>query len=348
MGGLSTKKMMNLKVLLLYLTISATCIFADPQSGDSNESIENVSLYSGPPFNSDKSSATLQRRSSFGPPQSSFEDFKSNDEDSRESVKTASSHNRPPYLPEENYPSLHLRNQIPHSQPKPQPKPVQQYLQPVISQTRSKPPTQYKKPLNLKNIEEEEDQTPDRLTELLPRSNFNCLNKQTGYYADESLGCEVFHYCQENARHSWICPEGFTFHQLHLICMPPSKENICTESSKFHIVNDYLYKPVNLEEHQRKPNVTLRYHERYYPEEYHQYPENDYDDELQQRRPHVSPTKQHHTQVVRRPTQIPQFQATIRPETNIGQVYRSPEDINIPLEHRRPPQYFPQRYLIPE
>lgn len=67
----------------------------------------------------------------------------------------------------------------------------------------------------LKEAEElEEKEEPDRLTLLLPQSKFDCVNKQTGYYADEDLNCEVFHYCQDNAKHSWICPEGFTFHQV--------------------------------------------------------------------------------------------------------------------------------------
>lgn len=89
------------------------------------------------------------------------------------------------------------------------------------------------------------------------------------YYADEGLHCEVFHYCQESQKHSWICPEGFTFHQIHLICMPPATDNICAQSSKYHVVNDYLYKAINMEEHQSKPNVTLRYSERYYPEDFY-------------------------------------------------------------------------------
>lgn len=62
--------------------------------------------------------------------------------------------------------------------------------------------------------EEKEIEEPDRLSELLPNSRFNCNQKNTGYYADQDLGCEVFHYCQENIKHSWICPEGFTFHQV--------------------------------------------------------------------------------------------------------------------------------------
>lgn len=103
---------------------------------------------------------------------------------------------------------------------------------------------------------------------LLPQSRFDC-NGKNGYYADEDLGCEVFHYCQDNAKHSWICPEGFTFHQVHLICMPPGQDNICAKSSQFHFVNDFLYKPINLEEHQRKPNISLKYSDRYYPENYY-------------------------------------------------------------------------------
>jgi hypothetical protein len=64
---------------------------------------------------------------------------------------------------------------------------------------------------------EKEEEEPDRLTLLLPQSKFDCSAKKTGYYADDGLNCEVFHYCQDNARHSWICPEGFVFHQA---CTP--------------------------------------------------------------------------------------------------------------------------------
>lgn len=104
----------------------------------------------------------------------------------------------------------------------------------------------------------EEQEEPDQLAILLAKSQFTCNGRTTGYYADDTVGCQVFHYCQENTKHSWICPEGATFHQVHLICMPPSDENICEQSAKYHFVNDYLYKPVNMEEHQSKPNVSLR------------------------------------------------------------------------------------------
>lgn len=51
--------------------------------------------------------------------------------------------------------------------------------------------------------------------------------------------------------------------------MPPSNDNACQQSSKYHIVNDFLYKAINVEEHQSRPNISLRYSERYYPEDIH-------------------------------------------------------------------------------
>lgn len=66
--------------------------------------------------------------------------------------------------------------------------------------------------------------------------------------------------------------------------MPPSSDNICEQSSKYHIVNDYLYKPINVEEHQTKPNITLRYSERYYPENFYHDERQDRQQEYQQER----------------------------------------------------------------
>ena len=66
--------------------------------------------------------------------------------------------------------------------------------------------------------------------------------------------------------------------KVHLICMPPGGDNICEKSSQFHFVNEYLYKPVNLEEYQQKPNISLRYSERFYPENYYDEGENEQDD----------------------------------------------------------------------
>lgn len=72
--------------------------------------------------------------------------------------------------------------------------------------------------------------------------------------------------------------------------MPPGNDNICEKSSQYHFINEYLYKPVNLEEHQSKPNISLRYSERYYPDKFH-YQEYEYDeeDEPQQQISHNKP-----------------------------------------------------------
>ncbi|XP_015172115.1 PREDICTED: uncharacterized protein LOC107064209 [Polistes dominula] len=200
-------------------------------------------------------------------------------------------------------------------------------------------------PINAEEIEEEKEE-PDRLTLLLPQSKFDCVGKQTGYYADEDLHCEVFHYCHDNAKHSWICPEGFTFHQVHLICMPPSGDISCKKSSQYHFVNEYLYKPLNLAEAETKPNVTLRYSERYYPADI-------YTDEREAGDYQITPSSA--PPPVRRPLQqvfvggqqpstalnsipssarsqiqLPQFRLPV------NQVFHSPEEVNIPLQHRRP------------
>lgn len=94
--------------------------------------------------------------------------------------------------------------------------------------------------------DELEEEEPDRLALLLEKSDFQCQGRSAGYFADEGLGCEVFHYCNDNQKHSWICPEGFSFHQVHLICMPAGADNVCQQSSKYHFVNDYLYKALNM------------------------------------------------------------------------------------------------------
>ena len=52
------------------------------------------------------------------------------------------------------------------------------------------------------------------------------------------------------------------FSQVHLICMPHSDDNICERSSKFHFVNDFLYKEVGDHPENRS------YIERYYPQGY--------------------------------------------------------------------------------
>ena len=112
------------------------------------------------------------------------------------------------------------------------------------------------------SAEEDEDyvEEPDRLAELLTVSTFKCDPSATGYYADDSVNCEVFHYCAAGVKHSWICPNGNIFHQINLICQPQSADNICQRSNEFTFVNDYLYQQISNDTH--KP----QYADRYYPD----------------------------------------------------------------------------------
>lgn len=105
---------------------------------------------------------------------------------------------------------------------------------------------------------------PDKLSILLAESTFQCDPSDTGYFSDDSVNCEVFHYCSQGVKHSWVCPEGNIFHQINLICQPPSSDNICERSNDFHFVNDYLYQLV------RNDSARPEYADRFYPENYHQ------------------------------------------------------------------------------
>ncbi|XP_028169030.1 putative uncharacterized protein DDB_G0271606 [Ostrinia furnacalis] len=176
--------------------------------------------------------------------------------------------------------------------------------------------------------DEEEKEEPDRLSTLLQQTKFDCVSKQNGYYADPELNCEVFHYCADNVKHSWICPEGFTFHQVHLICMPPTHDSICQKSAKYHFVNEYLYRPINEEEVQRKPNVSLKYSDRYYPAEV--YRDDRYEDEEEEEE------RRQEQAVHRAPPQQLQARPSPRPQQQQPQVFHSAEEVNIPLGQRRP------------
>ncbi|XP_064476443.1 transcription factor SPT20 homolog isoform X2 [Ornithodoros turicata] len=116
---------------------------------------------------------------------------------------------------------------------------------------------------NSQSAEEEEEEQPNPLTLLLEKSTFTCGGKSDGYYSDNSVQCQVFHYCVGGAKHSWMCPEGTVFHQVHLNCVPASQD-ICQQAEKFFFVNDYLHKELE----NRGPNNTVLYAQRYYPDGY--------------------------------------------------------------------------------
>lgn len=82
----------------------------------------------------------------------------------------------------------------------------------------------------------EEEKKPSELELLLANSKFSCSSYKDGYYADNSLGCQVFHYCVAGAKHSWMCPKGTVFHQVHLNCVPAAQD-ICSQSEKYYMVS---------------------------------------------------------------------------------------------------------------
>lgn len=106
---------------------------------------------------------------------------------------------------EENVPApvvqtFHRPTATPQRQYQPQPQQHHQVQQQNKKQLSKKQREQLEQ-----ELEEEE---PDHLALLLEKSSFTCNERTTGYYADDTVDCQVFHYCQENTKHSWICPEG--------------------------------------------------------------------------------------------------------------------------------------------
>ena len=85
----------------------------------------------------------------------------------------------------------------------------------VLDDTR-RPPNQSDDDI-LEEEEEEEPPKPDKLQLLLQKTDFSCSDKKDGYYADDEVDCEIFHYCQDRTRHSWLCPDGASFHQVCLV-----------------------------------------------------------------------------------------------------------------------------------
>ncbi|XP_035206241.1 uncharacterized protein LOC118181263 [Stegodyphus dumicola] len=54
----------------------------------------------------------------------------------------------------------------------------------------------------------------------IPLTSFNCSDKPyiPGYYADLETGCQAFHLCFGNSKHSFLCPLGTIFNQAVLTC----------------------------------------------------------------------------------------------------------------------------------
>ncbi|GFU02495.1 chitin-binding type-2 domain-containing protein [Nephila pilipes] len=55
--------------------------------------------------------------------------------------------------------------------------------------------------------------------EILPVVHFPCEEYTSGYYADVTARCQMFHICHENGqRSSFLCPIGTVFNQEYLVC----------------------------------------------------------------------------------------------------------------------------------
>ncbi|XP_023245402.1 uncharacterized protein LOC111642907 [Copidosoma floridanum] len=195
-------------------------------------------------------------------------------------------------------------------------------------------------------------------------SNEEC--KELGSFLPDPKDCHKYYVCVGgSAKQSMNCGPGTAWDQsntvcdheyrvmscknwilsVHLICMPPNGDINCKKSSQYHFVNEYLYKPLNLDEAESKPNVTLRYSERYFPSDI-------YTDERES-------GEYRSSSPVRRPVYVAQHAIpTInsipsggRPQPSastpqyrlpVNQVFRSPEEVNIPLQQRRPQIQPPQ------
>lgn len=143
--------------------------------------------------------------------------------------------------------------------------------------------------------------------------------------------------------------------------MPPSSDNICQQSSQFHFVNDFLYRPINADEVHARPNVSLRYADRYYPENYYETINEEENGERTFHTRQQEPPRQQQQQPIgqgsaprpSRPTPQQFQQPTLRPLAQVpqhftrqpiaytggagnNQVYHSAEEVNIPLQSRRP------------
>lgn len=95
----------------------------------------------------------------------------------------------------------------------------------------------------------------------------------------------------------------------------------------------------------QRPNATLRYHDRYYPDNYRSGQEHEsYYQQAEEQE--EQPRQQQVLLAQRRPVQqIPEQQVYATQVRPRPQVFRSPEEVNIPLQHRRPQHLRPQTYF---
>lgn len=52
----------------------------------------------------------------------------------------------------------------------------------------------------------------------IPKTSFTCPGQKPGFYADTEAGCQVFHFCFQDKRTSFLCGNGTIFHQKLFTC----------------------------------------------------------------------------------------------------------------------------------
>ena len=81
----------------------------------------------------------------------------------------------------------------------------------------------------------------------LPPTEFRCSDqKHSGYYADVSAGCQMFHVCYESQQWSFLCPNGTIFSQEDRVCVWWSDFD-CSRSPSLYELNSNFFDAASLE-----------------------------------------------------------------------------------------------------
>eukprot|EP00095_Tigriopus_kingsejongensis_P002706 maker-scaffold809_size94238-snap-gene-0.24 protein:Tk02706 transcript:maker-scaffold809_size94238-snap-gene-0.24-mRNA-1 annotation:"GM14557" len=73
-------------------------------------------------------------------------------------------------------------------------------------------------------------------------SDFTCLNRSYGYYADPHSHCHEFHIClgHEDIKWTFLCPNGTIFNQEYFVC--DFAQNVdCDLAKSFYHLNDLFH-----------------------------------------------------------------------------------------------------------
>ncbi|GAB6027823.1 hypothetical protein CHUAL_002052 [Chamberlinius hualienensis] len=136
--------------------------------------------------------------------------------------------------------------------------------------------------------EEEEESYPDDLSAIpgeagkdypnlhrLPEDiYFSCDDKLPGYYADVDYKCQVWHFCNDGRRQSFLCPNGTIYSQEKFVCEWWFNVD-CSSSSSHFGRNEDLYKvPVKVEAPEAQPQPQYAYEQ---PQQAYERPQQVYE-----------------------------------------------------------------------